>query len=77
MRSNRGTKEKNPHAKREDMPNHTGIWSGKDERIGNFSMKYLALSILFLFGDEIMSLLALSIIMLMAGHDLINERINK
>lgn len=40
-------------------------------------MKYFALSILFLFGDEIMSLLALSIIMLMAFHDLANERINK
>ena len=40
-------------------------------------MKYAALSILFLFGNEILSLLTLSIIVLMAGYDLFIERITK
>lgn len=40
-------------------------------------MKYLAISALFLLGNEILSLLTLSILMLLAFADLAKVRLNK
>lgn len=40
-------------------------------------MKYLGACSLFIIGDEVVSLLALSILMLMAGADLMKERLSK
>lgn len=40
-------------------------------------MKYLAISLMFLAGNEIVSLLALSMIMLAFGADCMKERFNR